>query len=213
MKTTLALCLIAGFAGSVEAETFQPREGCTHVVTIQSEGCFVRHVVTCPKVGDGLLVFGTTKNGLVVVTVMDADGATLFQGPKDAMMQLTDRTDLLSLSALTAEGADSFDFTMELKGKGEFRFAGTATLTGETVEVDGRKLSIISTTQVATPPNAEAVETQSVNYLDRELNLILSGETRNTATGKVTVNRTPVEFLFPGEDGALAAEPRIGCEG
>ena len=131
MRTTLALCLIAGFAGSAGAEdVFKPREGCRHVVTIQSQGCYVRHVVTCPEMGDGPLVYGTDKAGKVVATAFDADGATMFTGPQGAGLLLKDRADLFSLKALTEAGLDSFDYTMAAKDGALVRFAGTASLTG-----------------------------------------------------------------------------------
>lgn len=205
-----ALFLLVGAAG---AETFQPREGCTHVVTIQGEGCYVRNVVTCPEMGDGPLVYAVGKDGKVVATAFDADGATMFNGPQGAGMLLQDRTDLFSLAALGAAGSDSFDYTMSGKDNAEVRFAGTATLTGETVDIDGRSLQVILSRQTVTPSGAAPVESETTAYLDAGLALVLTAEVRDPATGEVKARRAPVDFAFPGEDGALSVEPRFGCEG
>lgn len=213
MQPRLILALMLTTPPAVAgAEAFQTREGCTHVVTIQSDSCHVRNVVTCPEMGDGLLVYGTGKDGNVVATVFDADGATLFNGPQAALMALKDRKDLFSLAALTAGGKDSFDYTMAGKDGAAVRFAGTATLSDSTVEVDGRSLQVIVVRQTTTRPGAAAVESEITAYLDQDLALVLTAEARDLISGKVTVRRAPVDYHFPGEDGALAAEPRIGCE-
>ncbi len=209
----LALGVAVALSSAAQAETFVPREGCSHVVTIQSQGCTVRNVVTCPKMGDGPLVYTTGKDGKVVATAFDADGATMFTGPQDAGMLLKDRTDLFSLATLTAQGTDSYDYTMTGHDGAEIRFAGTATLTGETVDIDGRNLLVITTRQAVTPPGSVPVESEISAYLDQELALVLTAEARDLATGAVMFQRAPVDYLFPGEDGALATEPLIGCEG
>jgi hypothetical protein len=212
-QATLALGSALMLAPAAVADTFQPREGCTHVVTIQSEGCYVRNVVTCPEMGPGPLVYAVGKDGKLVATAFDADGATMFSGPQDAGMLLKDRTDLFSLAALKSSGTDSYDYTMAGRDGAEVRFTGTATLTGETIQIDGRDLSVISTLQEVTPPGAAAIKSEITALYDEELSLVLTAEARDVDSGKVTLQRPPAEFLFPGEDGALAAEPRIGCEG
>ncbi|MCX7286260.1 MAG: hypothetical protein NTW20_01525 [Rhodobacterales bacterium] len=211
-SVTLAL-MLTGAPLLAGAETFQPREGCTLVVTIQSDSCYVRNVVTCPEMGDGLLVYGAGKDGTVVATVFDGDGATTFNGPEGAGMLLKDRTDLFSLAALNAAGADTFDYTMAGRNGTGARFAGTTTLTGETVEIDGRPFAVVATRQTVTPNSGPALEGEITALYDRELGLLLTAEVRDVASGKIMMQRRPAEFLFPGEDGALAAEPRIGCEG
>jgi hypothetical protein len=211
--TALTLGSVLPWTSAAGAETFVPREGCTHVVTIQSDSCYVRNVVTCPEMGDGPLVYTTGQDGKVVATAFDADGATLFTGPQGAGMLLKDRTDLFSLAALTAGGADTYDYTMTGRDAAVVHFAGTSTLTGETITVDGRDLLVLKVLQTVTPPGAAEIETEFTAYLDQELALVLTAEARDLATGNVLFQRAPVDFLFPGEDGALAAEPRIGCEG
>ena len=212
VPATLTMAALLTMTIAAGAEIFQPREGCVHVVTIQSDACYVRNVVTCPEMGDGLLVYATGKDGKLVATAFDADGATLFTGPQSAGMLVKDRTDLFSLAALTTGGTDTYDYTMAARDGAIVRFAGTTTLTGETVEVDGRSLLVTLTRQTVTPPNAASVESEITAYLDPELALVLTAEARDPATGKVMLRRTPVDFLFPGEDGVLAAEPRIGCK-
>lgn len=195
------------------AQGFQPREGCTHVVSIQSEGCYVRHVVTCPEMGPGLLVYGTGADGVVVATVFDPDGAVLYNGTEDALKILQDRTDLFSLAALTAAGTDSFDYTLRGRDGADVHFTGTAALTGETVEIDGRSLLVVEAQQSVTPLGMATIESESLSYYDADLGLVLTAETRDRKTGEVQQQRRPVEFLFPGEDGAIAEAPSIGCEG
>lgn len=206
------LGMALGFVGHAGAETFKLREGCTHVVTIQSESCYVRNVVTCPKIG-GPLVYATGEDGQVVATAFDGDGATLFTGPQAAGMVLKDRTDLFSLAALTAQGMDTYDYTMAARDGVVIRFAGTTTLTGEAVEIDGRSLLVLATRQTVTPAGKATVESEITSYYDKKLALVLTAEGRDVASGKVMLQRRPVAFLFPGEDGALAGEPSIGCEG
>ena len=210
---TLALGAVLAMSATAAAETFKPRDGCTHVVTIQGEGCYVRNVVICPEMGDGPVVYGTRKDGKITATAFDKDGATLFSGSQGSATMLKGKTDLFSLAALTADGTDTYDYTMGGRDGVETRFVGTATLTGETVNVDGRSLLVMTTRQTVTPPGAAPVESETIAYLDQELALVLTAEARDPATGKVTVRRAPVKFLFPGEDGALAAEPNIGCGG
>lgn len=214
MRKFLILACLTIPAVPAVAEPWSIPDGCFPVVTIQSEGCYVRYVVSCPGMDDAsTVVLAKGKDGTLIATAFDKDGATMFTGPEGAGMLLEDRTDLFSVSRLKEAGADDFDYTMARKDGSEVRFAGTATLTGETVEIDGRSLQVLATRQAATPAGAATVESEITALFDRELGMVITAEARDAATGKVVLQRRPVEFLFPGEDGALATEPSIGCEG
>jgi hypothetical protein len=209
---TLGGVLAVPFA--LQAQTFVPREGCSHLVTIQSEGCLVRHVVTCPDMaGSGPLVFATGKDGVVVATAFDADGATMFTGPQGAGMLVRDRTDLFSLSALTAKGTDSYDYTMAGPDGVEVHFSGTTTLSGEAVTIDGRSLQVLQIRQSVTRDGAATAESDITALYDAEFALVLTAEARDAATGEVRVQRRPVDFLFPGDADALSTVPQYGCTG
>ena len=210
--TSLGVALVVPDA--LLAQTFLPREACTHLVTIQSEGCYVRHVATCPQMADsGLLVSATGKDGTVVATAFDADGATMFIGPQGAGMLSEDRTDLFSLSALIARTTDSLDYTMEGKDGVKVRFAGTTKRTGETDVIDGGNLRTRQFRQSVTPEGAIALKSDTTAIYDPAWATVLTAEARDVATGEVKVQRRPVDFLFSGEASALSTVPQFGCDG
>jgi hypothetical protein len=213
MRTHLILACLTALALPAGAETFQPREGCTHVVTIQGKGCHLRNVVTCPDMGEGLLVYTTGADGQVAATVFDQDGAMLFNGPEGALTALQDKTDLFSLAALRSAGTDTCDYTMAGRDGAEMRFVGMSSMTGETVEIDGRSLKVVLMQQLVILPDGSPVNREMTACYDEGLNLVIAGEGRDLATGNVAFDRTPVDFLFPGEDGALATTPLVGCAG
>ena len=210
--TSLGAALV--MPDALQAQTFQPREGCTHLVTIQSEGCNVRHVSTCPEMANsGFLVSATGKDGTVVATAFDADGATMFTGPQGAGILLKDRTDLFSLSVLIARTKDSLDYTMAGKDGVKVRFAGTTKLTGETDVIDGGNLRTRQFRQSVTPEGPAALESEVTAIYDPAWALALTAEARDVAAGEVKVQRRPVDFLFSGEASALSTVPQFGCDG
>jgi len=54
--------------------------------------------------------------------------------------------------------------------------------------------------------------TQGNEVISRDWRMFLSGTGRvTTADGSFDSDDTPVEFLFPGENGFLSANPKYGC--
>ena len=199
------------------AQTFGLPQGCTAYVTIQSRGCTVTHLFTCegdPAGHQRRAVLG--EEGLQYVGVIDAETQWIESWHVEAESTdrlLPDPVDPASFSDLIATGRDTFDFSTLSDDTWITIFRGQDELTGETVVIDGVTLERTAFAVVATDPDGTEVwRVTGSEFIHRDWRTFLSG-TRTTvnSTGTFDSDGTPMEFIFPGEEGFLSSSPRHDC--
>lgn len=199
------------------AQTFGLPQGCTAYVTVQKRGCSVSHLFTCqgdPPGHQRRADMG--EDGLEFVGVIDAETQWIesWHVTADSTERLLPgAADPASFSELIATGHDSFDFSTLADDTYETIYRGQDRLTGESVVIDGVTLERTAFEVVALDPSgAELWRTSGNEYIHRDWRTFLSG-TRTTVTPDETFDSdgTPMEFIFPGEEGFLASSPRHDC--
>jgi hypothetical protein len=121
--------------------------------------------------------------------------------------------DPASFTTLTSTGLDTFVFSIITDDTYETVFRGQDRLTGETVTIDGVTLDVTEFAVKAYDTGGSLLwEVTGSEFISRDWRMFLSG-TRTTVTPDETFSDdgTPVEFIFPGEDGFLSSAPRHGC--
>jgi hypothetical protein len=211
-----ALCL-ALLPLPAAAQTFGLPQGCTAYLTVQKRGCTVSHLFTCegdPAGHQRRADLG--EEGLQYVGVIDAETQWIESWHVEA--DSTERLlpggpDPASFTELSTTGRDTFEFSTLSDGIYETIFRGQDELTGETVVIDGVTLDRTAFQVTAyDPAGNELWRTSGNEYISRAYRTFFSG-TRTTVNSTETFDSdgTPIEFIFPGEDGFLASSPRHDC--
>lgn len=208
------ICLLPMAATQALAQDVPP--GCTPLVTIQSQGCFVRLVFTCSTDSQPLRwVAGYGPNGPVSLTVLDLGGMpqVMMTGKDQPRGTLDASGDPADLAAMLAGETDNFDYKVDFEDGTALSTAGTMALTGTVVEIDGRSLQEMQRIETIVFPNGStSAEMDNRLMYDAELGLLVNTTSTERASGKLMLDRTPVDFLFPGEVGADSVAPLYGCE-
>lgn len=215
MKMKWIFCLLPMLATQALAQGVPP--GCTPLVTIQSQGCFVRLVFTCSTDSQPLRwVASYGPNGPVSLTVLDLSGMpqVMMTGKEQPRGTLDPDGDPADLAKALSGEADSFAYQMMFDDGSVLSTSGSFGLTGAEAEVDGRKMTEFQRIETTVYPNGTtSPELENRLVYDAELGLLVNTTSTERATGKVLMDRTPVDFLFPGESGAESVAPLYGCEG
>jgi hypothetical protein len=193
----------------------QDNPTCTTLVVIQNEGCSVRRVFTCDNMPEDVRNVGNYGlAGPTLVVSVNTDGRTLriSAGPDTPTITLGEQADPFSLRVALAEGADSFNYQMVHETAGPATVSGQITTSGEMVTIDGQTMQIFQSDQTTLTPEGET-QVADVRYLyHATLQLLLTASTNDATTGQVRVERTPVDFIWPGEAGFEDYTPLYGCE-
>lgn len=215
MKMKWILCLLSMVATQALAQGVPP--GCTALVTIQSQGCFVRQVFTCESDSQPLRwVASYGPKGPVSLTVLDLGGMpqVMLTGKDKPRGTLDPDGDPADLAKVLAGEADSFAYRVNFEDGTVVTTSGSMGLTGTETEIDGRSLTGIQRLETVVYPNGTtSPELDNQLVYDAELGLLINTTSTERATGKLLLDRTPVDFLFPGEAGADSVAPLYGCEG
>ena len=202
---------------SAEAQTAEIPNECSAYLTVQTRSCRVLHFMTCTDLSSGqyrvdrydaegigsAALYDRQMNALVVI--LPREGAILRQDPASP--------DPLSMDELIETGKDTYDATRMINESVPLRLKGFDLLTEESVVIDGRTLKVTEFNLRETGPNGEVYgHTAGRQYLDTSLRYIFGGIYRDqTDAGAPDQDTTPVDFIYPGDDGFLATEPRFDC--
>ncbi len=215
MKTALTMALLT--ASPLAAQEFSLPQGCEGYVTVQSRGCTVSHLFRCEADPEGHQHRAAfTQDGMTYVGRIDAEaqwvesfllraGTVVTLGPTT--------TDSASLSTLLNDGRDTFDFETTAQGFAPVRHVGYDELTGGSVAIDGVELLVTNfeITRFDSSGNQTSTTTGS-QFVSEEWGRFLSGiSVQSSASGTVEMDRTPVDFIFPGEAGFLSSTPIHDC--
>lgn len=217
----LALLAGAGLSGPAgAASTFAPPQGCTLKMTVQERSCAVAQHYTCAADAPGdqrVTYFG---EGGEVTYESRIDAETRWQWSRDPATGIVDTleegaADEASLKTLLATGRDTFDFWTSASDGVRLNQKGEDDLLGEVVTIDGEALEKTRFHLTTLDEEGRVLISREGNqYVSRSLGRFFGGVERETDwTGAdERSDRTPVEFIRPGEPGFASTEPTYDCE-
>lgn len=214
MKTTVTIALLA--ASPVAAQQFTLPEGCEGYLTIQTASCNVSHHFICDFDAEGEQRRATLdEEGLTYVGKInsEAEWVESFHLRSGHTEQLMSSADRMMMTDLLAGDVDTWDFTTSSDEIGDSQYVGFDQLTGESVVIDG--VTLLRTEYALTAFDAEGEEiwrSAGNEFVHPEWRMFIGGtSTVTTSNGTFESDDTPVEFIFPGEEGYLSANPKHGC--
>lgn len=214
-KFVILICLSAP-ASPALAGTWAPPEGCEAFMTVQAKACRVSHYYRCEgdNPGDqwrvdmdqeGPFFFSRINSEAEWVESFDSNRQVLDPAPVDRA----------SFSELMANGIDTWDFTLSKDDGTGSRAAGYDRLTGKTVVIDG--ISLQQTEVEFTEYDRDGTvlrKSRGNEYVNPDWRLFFAGpgETDLGDGQWLSIDGSPVEFIFPGEPGYLATQPIYDCD-
>ena len=202
--------------GTLAAQTLGIPPGCQAFLTVQHASCRVAHHITCANDAPGVRHrVDVYPDGLDHISTADGDGQWL--GSFDAYSGTSDQPQGVPVNSASFDallrGSDSYDFQM-ISSTGEvIRYFGTDTLTGETVDIDGEPLLVLSVDMRAV--GADGVEQWALTgtgYAHAAWRMGFSGTHNWVVPGDAyTTEDSPVTFSEPGEPGFLSTVAAYGC--
>jgi hypothetical protein len=216
MRTCLILASLTLTAAPALAGTWSAPEGCEAFMTVQSKACRVSHYYRCStdNPGDQWRV-DMDQEGPFFTSRINSEAEWVES--YDPLLQLLDPApaDRASFSELLASGIDTWDFTLSKEDGTGSRAAGYDRLTGKTVLIDGIALSQTEVEFTEYDLDGTVLRRSRGNeYLHPDWRLFFAGpgETDLGDGQWLPIDGSPVEFIFPGEDGFLASQPIYDCD-
>jgi hypothetical protein len=228
MRLILALALLAAPAAAQEAapappdapaqvdrRTFQPPQGCTAFLTVQSAACTVSHHFTCEADPEGWQRrVDMDEEGIAYSGAIDArrsgsnpttsSRATASSCARPRRPRLLHRAD--------HRGRDSFDFFTNSPEFGPHPLRGPGRLIGEDGDHRRRhaRAHRIPDHRLC-PDGSEAGAARATNIQPRLALLPVGDSSIVVGDSSRRPTTLPVEFIFPGETRLLSVNPKHGC--
>jgi hypothetical protein len=216
MRTCLILASLTLTAAPALAGIWSVPEGCEAFMTVQSKACRVSHYYKCSAdtPGDQWRV-DMDQEGPFFTSRINSEAEWVES--YDPIRQLLDPApaDRASFSELLATGIDTWDFTLSKEDGTGSRATGYDRLTGKTVLIDGIALrqTEVEFTEYDLSGNATR-RSRGNEYLHPEWRMFFAGpgETDLGDGQWRPIDGSPVEFIFPGEEGFLETQPKYDCD-
>lgn len=217
-KTQVAMiATIAILTGApVVAQQFSLPAGCDAYLTIQSKTCMVAHYFRCEGDTNGEQRRATLdEEGLTYVGSInsEAEWVESFHLRSGHTERLASSADPMSMTELLSNMVDTWDFTTDSAEIGQSQYVGMDRLTGESIEIDG--VTLLRTEYALTAYDANSDEmwrSEGAEFVNPEWRMFIGGQSSYiTSDDRFDSDDTPVEFIFPGEDGFLSVNPKHGC--
>ena len=218
MQVAVLLCLVATPSVAQDGPTFVVPSGCEAFLTVQSRECTVTHYWTCEADAPGVFWnVSLDADGPFYLSQSDDQYRWLqgFSLRSDSQSRLMSEADPASLDELFETGRDEMVFTLERTENGvtfEREYEGFDEISGVEVEIDGEALLL---TEFAYEYETEdgIRRTEGNQFLSAERRLFFGGvETVTLPSGEAfEADRSPREFIDPGEPGFLSMIPRYEC--
>jgi hypothetical protein len=208
---------VTALAGSAAAGIFDVPEGCRAELTVQSRSCLVSHYWSCPQDRGHRWRIDFGSDGARFLSRIDAEAQWIESGAPDAARRtvtLLPAEDPGSVTELLETGLDSYDFLQRRPDGRVERIVGFDRIAGAAVEIDGEVL-------LPTEFNASfrdldgkvLLDLRGREYVSARFRRFFGGISQSIDGGRVTeLDRTPVEFIEPGEEGFLSTQPQHDCE-
>jgi hypothetical protein len=185
-------------------------------MTVQSKACRVSHYYKCAAdaPGDQWRV-DMDQEGPFFYSRIDREAQWLES--YDPEMQVLDPSpaDPASFSELLSTGIDTWDFTVSKADGTGNRAVGYDRLTGQVVVIDGITLSQTEVDFTEYDLAGTVTRRSRGNeYLHPEWRMFFAGpgETDLGDGQWRPIDGSPVEFIFPGEEGFLETQPKYDCD-
>jgi hypothetical protein len=215
MRIAIIATMLLGATPAL-AGTWDAPAGCEAFLTVQSKACRVSHYYTCQGDAPGeQWRVDIDQEGPFFYSKIDAEAQWLES--YDPIKQVLDPSpaDPASFSELLASGLDTWDFTLSKADGSASRAAGYDRLTGKTVVIDGITLSEteVEFTEYG-PDGAVLRQSRGNEYAHPDWRLFFAGpgETDLGDGQWLPIDGSPVDFIFPGEEGFLASQPIYDCD-
>lgn len=216
MRALAILACLTVPAAPALAGTWDVPEGCEAFLTVQSKACRVSHHYKCSAdaPGDQWRV-DIDQEGPFFYSRIDAEAQWVES--HDPIKQVLDPSpaDPASFSELLASGLDTWDFGLSKADGTGSRAVGYDRLTGKTVVIDGIALSQTEVEFTEYDREGNVIRQSRGNeYLHPDWRLFFAGpgETDLGDGQWLPIDGSPVEFIFPGEEGFLATQPKYDCD-
>lgn len=218
VKGAAVAVLLMPVGGSLMAQGgFSLPAGCTAYVTVQKTDCSVSHLFRCDSDPEGhQRRVDLNESALTYMGVIDSETQwieSFHASTGDTTRLAPGAADPASFTELLATGRDGLEFQTTSEMFGLTTYRGEDRLIGETVVIDGVTLERTEFSMFVF--DAAGTMIRSIigsEFIQAEWRTFLSGTRTLTTLGEVwTEDGTPVEFIFPGEDGFLGSTPRHGC--
>jgi hypothetical protein len=212
---TVCLSLAALIPTPSLAGTWTAPEGCEVFMTVQSKACRVSHYYRCSAdaPGDQWRV-DMDQEGKFFFSRIDTEGQWVESF--DPLRQVLDPSpaDPASFSELLASGVDTWDFSLSKEDGTGSRASGYDRLTGKQVLIDGITLSLTELDFTEYDLAGNVLRRGRGNeYVHPGWRLFFAGPGEaDLGDGQWRpIDGSPVEFIFPGEEGFLATQPKYDC--
>jgi hypothetical protein len=213
----IRLVLLLGcLASPALARTWSAPAGCEPFMTVQSKACRVSHYYRCAgdAPGDQWRV-DLDQEGPFFYSRIDFEAQWVES--YDPVRQVLDPSpvDPASFSELLASGLDTWDFFLSKEDGSGSRASGYDRLTGRTAVIDGITLNEteVEFTEYDRMGNVLR-QSRGNEYMHPDWRLFFAGpgETDLGDGQWRPIDGSPVEFIFPGEDGYLDSQPKYDCD-
>lgn len=218
MRYALSLCavLMAGPVAAQDPTLFYPPDGCTAELTVQSRSCSLSNIYTCEadQPGENWRV-EFDVDGPFFISKIDyetqwLESYDLFPTSREVLVQPAD--DPASLTELLETGTDAYDFVQRGEA-GPVRVVGFDRLTGEEVVIDGEPLLVTEFTARHETTDGVMLEVTGSEYVSVRHRRFIAGTYKGEgANGAYEIDKTPVDFIYPGEPGFFSKTPLYDCE-
>lgn len=215
MRYALPFILIAG---TTQAGTFTPPEGCAAYLTVQAANCQVEHHWTCAGDAPGDKWHGEVdQNGqLTYIGKVDHEAQwidSFFAGSNSHELLITPAADPASLTNLFATDLDTYDFRLTTP-EGERRVVGFDRIAERDVLIDGERLHRTEySIRITDAAGNLTYASEGSEYVSETYRRFFSGYGDVTGPGEpYSYKANPIEFIYPGEPGYLDNTPKYGCD-
>lgn len=213
----MAIAFVGASLPIVAMAQFSPPAGCTGTLTIQNRGCLMTHVWTCEADRAGLKwVALFRESGPFQIKQVDEEFqwlTTYYVNPERREDMVQPAADPASLSELFASQYDTYDFTV-IPDQSDFaseRFVGFDRITGETA-IDGEPLLTTEFGYEIIGPEGQSLGRRGGRqFVSERHRIFVLGESWSEDEPDQVRDLSPVEFVYPGEAGFFAEQPKYEC--
>jgi hypothetical protein len=213
-KVLILACLATPTPGL--AGTWTAPEGCEAFMTVQSKGCRVSHYYRCSAdaPGDQWRV-DLDQEGPFFYSRINHEAEWVES--YDPVKQVLDPNpaDPASMTELLAEGMDTWSFSLSKEDGTGSRAEGYDRLTGKSVLIDGITLQQTEVDFTEYGRDGTVLRRSRGNeYVHPDWRLFFAGpgETDLGDGQWLPIDGSPVDFIFPGEEGFLSSQPLYDCD-
>ncbi|NHB76605.1 hypothetical protein G8O29_07595 [Rhodobacter sp. M37P] len=216
MRTIAILACLTVPAAPALAASWTVPEGCEAFMTVQSKACRVSHHYRCSAdaPGDQWRVDMDQEGPFFYSRINhEAEWVESY----DPIMQVLDPdpADPASMTELIGEGMDTWSFSLSKADGSGSRAEGYDRLTGRSVVIDGITLSETEVEFAEYDRSGKLIRRSRGNeYMHSDWRLFFAGPGETDLGDGIwrPIDGSPVEFIFPGEEGFLARQPKYDCD-